>query len=199
MKKSFSALIALIAVTAFFTITVLSTNTASAHEAPTAGFGTLSPDAPPETAQFAFMIGEWTCKTRSMAPDRTIKDGPVASWTGYYILGGWAIQDDWVSPGPNGKPFPGTNIRSFNPQTRKWDNRWLAAGALQWSYFEAEQVGDTMVMTGGESVDAQKRKFMDRNIFHDIKDTSWKWRKDRSFDGGKNWIEGVSYINCTAK
>lgn len=172
---------------------------ASAHQAPIAGYGERSPDAPPETAQFSFLIGHWGCTTRGMRPDRTMQDGPNATWTGYYILNGWAIQDDWVAPGPGGKPFPGTNIRSFNPKTGKWDNRWLAAGALQWSYFEAEKVGDTMVMTGGEGVDPQGRSFMDRNTFYDIGDDAWKWRKDRSFDGGETWIDGVAFINCSAQ
>jgi hypothetical protein len=167
------------------------------HEAATDDFGALSPDAPPETAQFAFLIGAWNCKTRGMGPDGAIQDGPDASWTGYYILDGWAIQDDWVSPGPDGKLFRGTNVRSFNQKTGKWDNRWLPTGSLQWKYFDAEQVGEAMVMTG-EDTDGMDRSFLDRNTFHEIETDSWKWRKDRSFDGGESWIEGVAFIHCQA-
>lgn len=176
-----------------FVVSLFFAGIASAHEAPTAGFGTLSPSAPPETAQFAFMVGEWSCKTRGRGPDGSLIAGPDSTWTGYYILDGWAIQDDWVSAATRG-----TNIRTFNPKTNKWDNRWVASGSLQWKYYEAEQVGETMVMTGGEGVDAQERQFMDRNTFHEIGKTSWKWRKDRSFDGGKSWIEGVAFIHCLA-
>jgi hypothetical protein len=25
----------------------------------------------------------------------------------------------------------------------------------------------------------------------------WSWRKDRSYDGGETWIEGVGYIEAT--
>lgn len=166
------------------------------HEPSVAGFGTLSPDAPPETAQFAFLVGAWNCKARGMGPDGTLQDRPDASWTGYFILDGWAIQDDWISPGPGGKPFHGTNVRSFNAESGKWDNRWLASGSLQWSYFESEQIDDTMVMIGGEGVDRMNRSFVDRNTFHEIEKSSWKWRKDRSFDGGETWIEGVALIHC---
>ena len=168
---------------------------ASAHAAPVAGFGSLSPDAPPETAQFGFLVGEWHCQIRSMAPDGTLQAGSGAIWTADYVLDGWAIQDHWRPLKPGAQP--GTNIRSFNPRTRKWDNRWLAAGSLDWKYFEAEQVGDTMVMTG-EGVDAQERRFVDRNVFHEIEDHSFKWRKDRSYDGGESWIEGVARIECRA-
>ncbi len=184
-----------------FAATLLFPVAAWSHGAPIANpparnFGTLSPDAPKETSQFGFLVGEWSCKTRRMQPDGNLQDGADATWTGYYILDGWAIQDDWRSSQPGSKP--GTNIRSFNPQSGKWDNRWLAAGSLQWKYFEAEQVGDTMVMTGEEEVDRQERKYVDRNIFYEIGNSAWKWRKDRSFDGGKNWVEGVAHIHCRA-
>lgn len=182
---------------AFFSALLLA-GIASAHQAPAAGFGRLSPDAPPETAQFGFLVGEWSCETRAMRPDGSLQDGPGATWTGYYVLGGWAIQDDWTSVGPDGKPFRGTNVRSFNPKSGKWDNRWLPSGSLQWKYFEAEQVGDTMVMTGGEGADSQGRRFVDRNTFYEIGERAWRWRKDRSFDGGETWIEGVAHIHCRA-
>ncbi|MFQ5527923.1 MAG: hypothetical protein ACE5GX_16895 [Thermoanaerobaculia bacterium] len=159
-------------------------------------FGALNPKAPPETAQFSFAIGEWSCTTRGMQPDGSIKKGGPATWTFYYILDGWAIQDDWVAIQPSGAKHHGTNIRSFNSQTGKWDNRWLAQGNLQWKYFSSEQVEETMVMTGGEGTDP-RGDFVDRNTFFDISEDSWSWRKDRSYDGGKSWIEGVFFIDAT--
>jgi hypothetical protein len=151
--------------------------------------------APDETVQFSFLIGEWDCTTRSMRPDLSGFVEGEGRWVGYYILDGWAIQDDWSSPAPGGLRFHGTNIRSFNPRTGKWDNRWLAAGNLQWKYFEAEKQGETMVMTGGEGENANG-KFIDRNTFYEITDDSWRWRKDRSFDGGESWFEGVAFIEA---
>lgn len=169
--------------------------TSTRDAGPYKGWGTLHPKAPKETAQFAFLVGEWDCTTRSMMPDgKTFTEGK-ATWIGYFILGGWAIQDDWVQVGPNGQAFHGTNVRSYNPRTQKWDNRWLAAGTQQWKYYEATEVGDTMVMVGGEGEDPRGR-FIDRNVFHDITDDSWKWRKDRSWDGGETWFEGVGFIEA---
>lgn len=159
-------------------------------------FGELSENAPEETAQFEFLVGDWDCTTKSLKPDRSGFVEGKGRWIGYYILGGWAIQDDWSSPGPGGLIFHGTNVRSFNPQTKKWDNRWVAAGSLQWKYYEAEKKGDTMVMIGGEGEDPNG-KFIDRNVFHNITADSWSWRKDRSYDGGETWFEGVSFIEAT--
>lgn len=33
------------------------------------------PDAPPETEQFAFLIGDWDCTIRSMRPDGSYSEG----------------------------------------------------------------------------------------------------------------------------
>jgi hypothetical protein len=167
-----------------------------ASSQPLADFGHLNPDAPPETSQFAFLVGQWDCAVHTMNPDgETFRDS-TATWTGYYILDGWAIKDDWTTRRPDGTAFHGTNIRSFNPRTHSWDNRWLPSGSLQWTYFEAEQVGDTMVMIGGAGRD-EAGEYLDRNTFHDIQADSWKWRKDRSRDGGVTWVEGVSRIEAT--
>lgn len=160
------------------------------------GFGRLNPQAPPETEQFSFIVGAWDCTTKFMKPDGSGYGEGRARWIGYYILDGWAIQDDWIGIRPDGSESRGTNIRSFNQRTGKWDNRWLAAGSLAWKYFESEQKGDTMVMIGGEGKDA-RGAFVDRNIFHDITADHWSWRKDRSYDGGETWSEGIGFIEAT--
>lgn len=156
--------------------------------------GGPNPQAPPETEQYSFMVGKWDCTTRFMMPDGSGYVEGRARWTGHYILDGWAIQDHWIGYKPDGQESHGTNIRSFNRQTRKWDNRWLSAGSLQWAYFESEMVGDTMVMTGSGKDDFGE--FIDRNTFYEIQAQSWRWRKDRSYDGGKTWIEGVGFIEA---
>jgi hypothetical protein len=157
-------------------------------------YGTLNPGAPPQTAQYAFIIGKWDCATRFLTQPGEYSEGH-ATWTGSYILDGWAIQDLWAADTPEGIRR-GMNIRSFNPASGKWDNRWLSQGNLQWKYFESEMVGDTMVMIGGEGTD-QRGDFVDRNTFYEIKEDSWRWRKDRSWDGGETWFEGIGFIEAT--
>jgi len=157
--------------------------------------GRMNPAAPPQTAQFAFLIGRWHCRTRFMDQDRQFVEGE-ATWTGYWDLDGWAVRDVWSSTLADGRPFQGFNIRSFNPQTGKWDNRWLPQYSLQWKYYESEMVGDSMVMTGGEGTD-QTGAFIDRNTLYEITENGWKWRKDRSHDGGETWVEGVGHIEAS--
>ena len=182
----------------FLTLLILpaaDTHAAASDASSARDLGKLNPQAPPQTAQYSFLIGPWDCKTNFMKPDGSGFSEGRARWTGTFILDGWAIQDYWISYGPDGQEYHGTNLRSFNPQTKKWDNRWLSAGNLQWKYFESEIVGDTMVMTGGKGKDPNG-KFVDRNTFHEITAKGWKWRKERSYDGGKTWIE-VGFIHAT--
>jgi hypothetical protein len=156
----------------------------------------VHPNAPPETKQFEFIVGTWDCKARFMTgPDGKYNESQ-ATWIGKYYLDGWAIEDTWITKRPDGTSSKGVNIRSFNKETGKWNNRWLVQGSLKWKYYESEMVGDTMVMTGGEGSDPVG-EFIDRNTFYDVKEDSWSWRKDRSYDGGETWVTGVGYIEAT--
>lgn len=157
-------------------------------------YGTLNSAAPPETSQFSFIVGKWDCKTKFLTPAGEYNEGH-ATWTGSYILDGWAIQDLWVTEGSKGS-FYGLNIRSFNKALGKWDNRWLPQGTLEWKHYDSEMVGDNMVMTGGEGTD-QRGPYIDRNTFSEIGKDSWRWRKDRSWDGGETWFEGIGFIEAT--
>jgi len=154
------------------------------------------PSAPAETSQFAFLLGNHRCSGQQMQRDGSYKPRAEAQWNGRVILGGWAIEDEWIAPLPDGRVSRGINIRSFNRASTKWDNRWLPTGTLEWSYFEAERIGETMVMTGGMGEDAQGA-YVDRNIFSEAGPKGFKWRKDRSWDDGENWLQGVATIDCT--
>lgn len=129
-----------------------------------------------------------------MRPDGSSVEGE-AVWEAHYILGGWAIQDVWTVETPEGEAFYGTNIRSFDPERKKWNNRWLPSGSLEWKHFDSEQVGDTMVMIGGEGEDPNG-SYVDRNTFYNISENHFDWKKDRSYDGGETWIEGVALISA---
>ncbi len=155
------------------------------------------PDAPDEIEQFAFLVGDWHCLTRQMQPDGSLTEERAAEWHGRWVLGGWAIADEWISTLPDGREFRGVNLRSFDSERGEWDNRWLAPIARQWKYFSARREGETMVMLGGEGSDP-RGEFIDRNTFHDITGESFLWRKDRSWDGGETWLEGLARIECSA-
>ena len=155
----------------------------------------LNPDAPPETEQFAFMVGDWDCTIRRMGPDGQYAEAR-ARWTGFFILDGYAIQDDWKVPQPDGTwRTTGFNVRHFDAKKGRWMCRWLSQPALTWVQYEAWQEGETMIMLGGAGQDP-RGPYIDRNTFSNIAAEVFSWKKDRSYDGGKTWIEGVALIEA---
>ena len=77
-------------------------------------FGAPNPNAPPELAQFAFLIGRWQCESRIKMPDGQILRSS-AEWIGRYILDGYAIAEEyrqWDEAGDLEQL--GQNIRSYN-------------------------------------------------------------------------------------
>jgi hypothetical protein len=168
----------------------------AAHVPAPRHLGLRNPAAPPEAEQFAFLVGEWRCAVRRLQADGTRVAGPEARWTGYWILDGWAIQDDWVAPGPDGAPFRATTIRSFDPAAGRWTVRRLPQGALRWTDASAERVGDTLVLTGAPAVDPEGRSCLERATFYDIASDSFRWRQDRSYDAGATWIRGVVEVEA---
>ncbi len=166
---------------------------AQAHEVLTE----IHPDAPAETAQFAFLIGDWDCAMTAMTPDGKGTREIRATWSGRLILGGWAIQDHWYSVN-GGIGGWGTNLRWWNAELGRWENQWLNSRANKLSHFYADKVGETMVMLGGQGESAFG-SFIDRNTFYDIGADAFRWRKDRSFDDGESWVQGVSKMLCTQR
>ncbi len=155
----------------------------------------IHPDAPAQTAQFAFLVGDWDCAMQALTPDGKSSTETQAQWSGRFVLGGWAIQDFWYSENAAGTGGWGTNLRWWNAQLGRWENQWLQSGSSQLTHFYADQVGTAMVMVGG-SGDSPFGPYIDRNTFDEISPDGWRWRKDRSFDAGQSWVENVATMRC---
>lgn len=99
--------------------------------APSCDYGSPSPDAAPELAQFDFLIGDFTITGRiwqgeDWGPEIT---SPRARLSGRYILGGRAIQDEWYDndPGFNPKSTRGVTTRIYDAEAGHWKVTWISA------------------------------------------------------------------------
>ena len=112
-----------------------------------------SASAPPATSQFGRLVGKW--KIRDFAPgaDGSWNELGGADWNFYWILGGAAIQDDWISPGMDspapvaGRQF-GTNIRIYNPKLERWEMAWASNTGAKVDTFLATHEDGSLVMKG---------------------------------------------------
>lgn len=110
--------------------------------------GTPHPDAPPQTAQFGFLIGDFDIALRAWqgegwSPPRA--EG--ARWNGRYGLNGMAIYDEWFDPGPD-RPDGvwGVNVRSFDPAEGLWKIMWLSLPTRQVQDMRATVRDGTLTM-----------------------------------------------------
>lgn len=93
-------------------------------------YGTLNPDAPEETKQFSFLIGDYRIHLHAWQEDKWSPPLPssTARWNGRYGLGGMVIIDEWFNPDPAQQPDGnrGVNVRMYDPEENIWKMMWIA-------------------------------------------------------------------------
>ena len=115
-------------------------------------YGSPHPDAPPEMAQFDFLIGDY-----SIVVSRWVEGEwqavPVAGygparWNGRYILGGMAIEDEWYDkdPGIDSMATRGVNVRMWDAEAAEWDMMWVYTGNRAVTDLRAKVIGDRLEM-----------------------------------------------------
>ena len=150
----------------------------------------MSPDAPMETAQFAFAIGSWDSDYRVRSgPDTEAVSRLQGRWDFRFGWQGYAIYDDWVQLGapPN---TSGPAIRSYDPWTRKWIMHYIPINAPMSAVWSMTGEFDENGELRGELslVDGAGRPFLQRIYFRDITENHFTWSCDRSYDDGATWI-----------
>ena len=154
-------------------------------------YGKPNPDAAPELARFAFLIGPWSCEARLKLEDGTW-DTLEASWVGRYALDGHVITDEFRMTRPTGELLVlGVNVRSFDVKRRTWNLRWLNALDGDWTDLAPEELGG--VKMDGESVsysfgEPVAGHALTRATYMDISPDHFTWRGERSADGTE-WEE----------
>lgn len=160
------------------------------------------PDAPKETRHFAPLLGTWEVSQKSLKRGATDPNDPASwivaqhpgEWRFYTILGGQAIQDDFIAPAswvdaPDSQRLYGTNVRIFNAEKGEWEMAWVSTTTREvWRFTATSKEGEIVM----RSVDLDPPR---RNIFHDFTPDSFRWRQEWTFDGGKTWIP-VAYIEA---
>ena len=146
-------------------------------------FGKINPKAPPETAQFDFMTGEWRVDIKYKRPSGDYMEYQ-ATFRCFWIVDGFVLQQDWIGPYAKGSEF-----RAYDPSKKKWRGHNIYAGS-DCKTTEGEFKDGNMIMY---ILDAKDRtgEFINRETYYDITETSFKMKSDRSYDGGKTWGEGA--------
>jgi len=161
-----------------------------------AGFGEPHEKAPAETEQFGRLVGLWTVEAEMASPNGDWVRSAPGIWAWKYTIDGFAVSDLFFQSKENlppymanlGRDYHLTANRVFVVNEKRWEVAWMANGAgkvmgADHGTFSAEldDKGE-IVMTsppGGYG--------LQRVVFYEIADDSFRWRSDYSMDQGKSW------------
>lgn len=158
----------------------------------------IHPDVPrPQLAtpnehmqQLAWFIGDWQVKSRYLtdAQNETWAEDTLRA-IHTYEMGGHVIFEHVLGT-LTGEAFEGWSLRKFNPNTEKWEQRWVDStpnGFFNWigrrtddgfMGFAQIAVNDDLTLKGERAT---------REIFHNITQDSFDWRLETTQDSGATW------------
>ncbi len=147
----------------------------------------VSTDAAPcmegPLAQFGRYVGDWKIQDEQLARDGSgWSPAKGARWIFQCIGDGTAVQDWWMD---NNGAF-GTNLRTYNGDTGKWEIVWAAKKQQGLMQISAEQndEGD-IVMNILSPKPPQPRRI----IFFAPHQGGWNWVQQWSLDEGATWTD----------
>jgi hypothetical protein len=133
---------------------------------------------------YAWLVGSWEMDAVVHADDGTTHRGRGEVHAGW-VLDGRAIQDVWILPGV----FHGTTLRVYDRALDAWHILW--SDPLRPYY--ARQIGrarhDGIVQDGTNDAGEATRW-----SFADITPSSFRWRGERSRDGGATWELQADFV-----
>lgn len=147
----------------------------SFEPSPAFPYGRFNPEVPSETAQFAFMIGEFDCVDEIINP----QDGKwvkfPAIWNAKYFLNGHGIQDQYWSP-----RFSTSNIRIFDEKEKKWKVTFFRMPGYNSGVWSGVREGENLLMRQGDD------KKGTRLTFSSITKDGFEWVGESMADGKAN-------------
>lgn len=154
---------------------------------PLFGQESFSKYAHPEMKKMEFMLGEWQFNAKFRRADGSF--GSVVSRSIVKTtLGGRAIADHYCNVLTSGETDNvGVTIRSYNARQQKWlmvfyDFDLGSRTEFKGDYKDGEFHFEGKGLHNGISL-------LEKVTFYNIKDDSYSWKMDRSYDNGETWIE----------
>lgn len=152
-------------------------------------YGKPNANAPQELIQFGFLLGKWRGEAKLKREDG-VWESLNASWTGHYILDGYAIADEFRMTTPEGQILVlGINLRSYDAMRKAWNMKWLNALSGTWTDLGPVELGG--VVADGNAIsycmeEPVARHAFTRATYIKITTDHFTWRGDRSNDR-KRW------------
>jgi hypothetical protein len=126
---------------------------------------------------YGWLIGRWEMDATVYPDDGRKHTGKGEIHFGW-VLEGRAIQDVWILPGV----FHGTTLRVYDPGLDAWHILWSDPLRQVYRRQIGRARGDGIVQDGKDD-DGKAVRWS----FSEITPSSFRWRGERSLDGGATW------------
>lgn len=133
-------------------------------------WGQRSPQAPPETEQFAFMVGQFLCDDRIPQRDGTVLEFQ-STWNAHYFMNGTGILDH--NSGPQRST---SNVRLYDAATGQWRVTWFAMPTYSTGTWVGARTGETFVLNRDIVVNGSEA--VSRLTFYHITDDGYDWKAE---------------------
>lgn len=134
-------------------------------------FGRLHPQAPPETTQYAFMIGEWSCDEQRRRPGEPWQTFP-SKMVATYFLNGYGIRNYTYMP-----TAAAAMTYAYDLSNEVWQITNVTAPDFRPTEWVGRQEGDTMIAET-ESVGPQGTPVTLRITFFNMTSDGYEWRME---------------------
>lgn len=147
------------------------------------------PERAGEMKLYEALLGDWEMEVFDYADDGTRRTSS-GEWHFAWVLEGRAIQDVFIAPArasrrpgqpPKGNRY-GATLRVYDPAAGVWHVTWINPVSGAHDTLVGRRRGDEIVQEGKDRNGSPIRW-----IFSEVTPTSFRWRGERSTDGGKTW------------
>ena len=154
-------------------------------------YGRPNADRAKASAQFDFLIGEWTANHQINLQGNWIKF--PASTTASYVMDGYAILEHAWNDLDQNLPDAATSIlRLYNRAERRWESLYLTNRSNSLLRFGGQKDGNEIVL---HSFATNRNDPLQHYVFHDIQTDHYAWYGETSTDRGasfnKFWIINI--------
>ncbi len=157
------------------------------------------PNAPAEVKQYGSLRGHWQCEASAKQPDGSWKESPgLASWSWYYVLDGFAVQDVW-QPAAASSPM-GTNLRTYDAENNRWNMVWVTQTQAEFDHYTATYSDGMIVMRGDnpsrtKGVPAHAAKI----TFYNMTERHFDWKYEATAPATDSGWSEFSRMSCSRK
>lgn len=135
---------------------------------------------------FLFLLGEWDIEMLVLPEGASAGRRAISNVR--RILDGAALLDEIRHLDESGQVnFRGASFRTYVPDSHRWYVVWMMANVEGYSELRAEVINGE-VHTNGQGRDPGG-ELVERGRYYDISADGYSFTLDRSYDGGKTWIQ----------